>query len=98
MRDVKKLSWAEFIKQYDESVRDAIANARRNPKATGIATLQCEVMDSSLFGNLSALIYGPQCTYQGVEDMLIKNPGGIYTTGLPSSAAFPINYTEDMPS
>jgi hypothetical protein len=97
MRDVKNISWPEFIKQYDPSIQDAVANARRNPKATGIATLQCEVMDSSQFGDLFALIYGPECTYKSIENML-ENSGGIYVTGLPSSASFPINYTEEMPS
>jgi hypothetical protein len=97
MREVKKLSWAEFIKQYDASVHEAIANNRKKEGVTGVVTLQCEVLDSSRCGMLTAMIYGSGCTYKTVDDML-KFPGGVYPTGLPSSASFPINCTEDMPS
>jgi hypothetical protein len=31
MRNVEKISWAEFIAQYDPSVQDAVAEARRRP-------------------------------------------------------------------
>jgi hypothetical protein len=96
MRDIKKLSWNDFIKQYDASVVDAIGNNRKKQGVNGIATLQCEVFDSSRFGQITALIYGNDCTFKSIEDMR-KTTCGIYVTGLPSSAAFPINYTEDMP-
>ena len=96
MRDVKKLSWDEFIKQYDPSVHTAIAQNRVREGVTGVVTLQCEVMDSSRCGVLTAMVYGPGCTFKTVEDML-KLPGGVYPTGLPSSASFPVNYTEDLP-
>jgi hypothetical protein len=95
-RDVKKLSWKEFIAQYDSKVVDAIAKNRMKPGVTGIVTLQCEVLDSSRCGMKTALIYGPECTYKSVDQML-ENKGGVYVTGLPSSASFPVNYTEDMP-
>lgn len=97
MRDVKQLTWAEFIAQFDESIREAIIRARNREGVVGVAALQCEVMDSSRFGVKTALIYGPGCTYKTVMEML-ANPGGIYPTGLPSSASFPISYTEDLPS
>jgi hypothetical protein len=96
-RDVKELSWKEFIKQYDKEVHEAIINVRKREGVTGVATLQCEVLDSSRCGMLTAMIYGPSCTYKTVDDML-KNPGGVYPTGLPSSASFPINFTVDLPS
>jgi hypothetical protein len=97
MRDVKKLSWQEFIAQYDPSVHDAISANRKKAGVDGVATLQCEVLDSSRCGILTALIYGPGCTYKSVDKML-EIPSGIYTTGLPSSAAFPINFTTDLPA
>jgi hypothetical protein len=97
MRNVEKISWAEFIAQYDPSVQDAVAEARRRPGTVGIATLKCEALDSSRCGQLTALIYGPQCTYKSIDEMSSR-PMGIYVNGLPSSAAFPYNYTEDMPS
>jgi hypothetical protein len=97
MRNVKKLSWKEFVKQYDKSVHEAIEVCRKRSDVTGMVTLQCEVLDSSRCGHLTAMIYGPGCTFKSVDDML-KLPGGVYPTGLPSSAAFPINYTEDMPA
>ena len=97
-RDVKNLSWAEFIAQYDKSVVEAIAANRKKEGVTGVATLQCEVFDSSRFGDKTAMIYGPACTFKSVQDIVeAANPGGIYVTGLPSSAAFPVNHTEDLP-
>jgi len=91
-----KLPWAEFIKQFDGSVHAFIASNRKKEDVTGVACLRCQVMDSSRFGQTTALIYGPTCTFKSVEQME-KQQGGIYITGLPSSASFPINYTEDLP-
>ena len=98
MRDVKKVSWAVFIKEFEDSVQDKIAAARGKPGIVGVACLVCEVMDSSRCGMKTALTYGaPDSTYKSVDDML-THQGGIYPTGLPSSASFPTVYTEDMPS
>jgi hypothetical protein len=91
-----KLPWAEFIKQFDGFVHDAIIQNRIRPGVTGVACLQNQVMDSSQFGQTTALIYGPFCTFQSIEHME-EQQGGVYVTGLPSSASFPINYTEDLP-
>jgi hypothetical protein len=92
-----KLSWAEFVKQFDESVHDAIAEARKRPGIAGIACTENHVMDSSLLGQVTAMVYGPVCTFKSVEHME-EQRGGVYITGLPSSASFPINYTEELPS
>ena len=58
MREVTKLSWADFLKQYDSSVHDAIARNRVKEGVTGVVTLQCAVLDSSRCGHLTAMIYG----------------------------------------
>ena len=96
-REVKKVSWAEYIKEFDASIHDAVANARKKPDVLGIACIVCEVLDSSWLGHKWALAYGPNNTYKSIDDML-SLPGGIYPTGLPSSASFPTVYTEDLPS
>lgn len=97
-RTVKKLPWKEYIDQFDPSIREAIANARKKPGVTGIATLQCEVLDSSRCGQLTALIYGEPYTYKSLEHLIeVQGDGGIYPTGLPSSASFVVSYTEDLP-
>ena len=99
MRNIEKLSWGDFIKRYDKSVRNQIAEYRKRPGVSGVVTLKCEVMDSSRFGMETALIYGPGCTYKTLDDMVCKQGGmGIYLTGLPSSASFVYNHTEDMPA
>jgi hypothetical protein len=97
MSKAKKLSWAEFVAQFDSSVQDALAANRKKPDVAGIACLECQVMDSSRFGTRTALIYGPGCTFKTLEQMEDLQ-GGVYITGLPSSAAFPVSYTDDMPS
>lgn len=98
MRDVKKVSWPDFEAMFHEDVKEAIRNARNKSGIKGVVALRCEVFDSSRFGQLTALTYGaPDSTFQSVQSMADRQ-GGIYVTGLPSSAAFPVAYTEEMPS
>ena len=96
MRDVKKVSWSEFLKEFDPSIHGVIADSRRKDNIAGIACIVCEVLDSSWLGHKWALVYGPNNTYKSIDDMF-SHPGGIYPTGLPSSASFPTVYTEDLP-
>jgi hypothetical protein len=96
MPDVKKLSWAEFIAQFDESIQNAIENTRKKAGVEGMVMLVNHVLDSSRLGDKTAMIYGPACTYKSLE-MIQERKGGVYTTGLPSSASFAETYTTDMP-
>jgi hypothetical protein len=59
--------------------------------------MKCHVLDSSRCGQLTALSYGPGCTYKSL-DVIKEQKGGVYITGLPSSASFPEFYTEEMPT
>jgi hypothetical protein len=92
----KKLSWPEFIAQFDESVQNAIENTRKKEGVEGMVMLVNHVMDSSRLGDRTAMIYGPACTYKSLE-MIMEQKAGVYTTGLPSSASFAESYTTDMP-
>lgn len=93
---MKQVSWNEFIDKFDRTVHNKIIEARKRNGVLGIAGLRCQVLDSSRCGQLTALIYGTGCTYKSIENMDL--PGGIYPTGLPSSASFVEFYTEDMPA
>jgi hypothetical protein len=92
----KQVSWSEFLDQFEKEVHEDIATARKRPGVDGIACMVCQMMDSSRFGRKTALIYGPGCTYSSIE-MIEAQQCGVYLTGLPSSASFPITHTTDLP-
>ena len=95
--EVKKLSWSEFIAQFDESVRDAIAVSRKKDGVDGVVMLVNHVFDSSRFGDKTAMVYGPGCTYKSLQ-VIRDQRCGVYITGLPSSASFVESYTEEVPT
>jgi hypothetical protein len=95
--DCKQVSWQEFLAMFDPKVHEALKANREKPGVDGIAVLECHVMDSSRLGDKTGLIYGPDCTFKSI-DVMKEQKAGIYITGLPSSASFPIAYTTDMPS
>jgi hypothetical protein len=95
--NIKSLTWTEFVAHFDSEVHDALELNRKKLGVDGIAVLECHVMDSSKLGRVTALIYGPACTYKSVEQMA-ENKAGIYVDGLPSSASFPIAYTTEVPN
>ena len=92
----KKLSWPEFIAQFDESVQNAIENTRKKEGVEGMVMLVNHVLDSYRLGDKTAMIYGPACTFKSLES-ITEQKAGVYTTGLPSSASFAESYTTDMP-
>jgi len=94
MSKIKKLSWAEFIAQFDESVQDTLSTRRKKEGVDGMVMLVNHVMDSSRLGDRTAMIYGPSCTFKSLE-MITDQKGGVYINGLPSSASFVESYTTD---
>lgn len=96
MSEPKKVTWSEFISHFNEDVRDQVAECRNRKNVDGMVGLVCQVLDSSRCGQLTAMIYGPGWTFKTLED-ITSRPGGVYTTGLPSSAAFVEFYTTDKP-
>ena len=94
MSEIRKLSWSEFIAQFDESIRDTLVTCRKKEGVDGMVMLVNHVMDSSRFGDRTAMIYGPSCTYKSLE-MITEQKGGVYITGLPSSASFAESYTTE---
>jgi len=101
MAEVRKVSWYEYTVEYSATPDfvESLAELRRRDGADGIVKMRCEVMDSSKFGNTWSLAFGPGCTIKTVEELDRERlPGGLYMDGLPSSAAFPVEYTTDLPS
>jgi len=91
---IPRVSMKDFLEKFEPEIRPAILDVRKRDGVAGVAGLKCEVMNSSRFGLLTALIYGPGCTFKTLEEMTERN-GGVYITGLPSSASFVYFYTED---
>ena len=96
MSEIKKLSWSEFLAQFDIEGHEAISTCRKKEGVDGVVMLVCHVLDSSRIGRRTAMIYGPSCTYKSLEKIQ-EQKGGVYTTGLPSSASFAESYTTDLP-
>ena len=95
MSEPKKMTWAELELEFDPAVRTRIREARRVARTDGMAYLRCIVMDSSRFGDKTALRYGPECTFKSVAEITARTCG-VYVTGLPSSAAACEGFTEDQ--
>ena len=94
MHTVPKMTAQEVLAKFQPTVHKSIRNLRQRPGVTGLGYLVCHVLDSSRLGQRSVVCYGPDYTYKSLDDLLAQR-GGLYITGLPSSAAFCEGYTTD---
>ena len=58
----------EFLKNFDESVHGTIKQRLERPDVDGIVRFDNVTFDSSRFGERTACIYGPGCTFKTVEE------------------------------
>lgn len=89
---MKKLSWQEFVGQFDLSTHKQLEEQRRKPGVVALVCAENHMFESSCFGRRSALIVGPDCTYKSVESC-----EGKWLYDLPSQRQYFQNYTEDQP-
>jgi len=85
--EVKKLTAEEFFELFSEEVHDALRAAAK--RAPFIVAYRNHQMDSSRFGDTTACIVGPYCTFGSLE-AAVKNRLG----NLPSNFQYPIGYLE----
>jgi hypothetical protein len=64
---LKELNKDELLALFDESVRDALEAQMRKPGVEAVVIFECVQMDSSSFGNRTALIVGDPYTFKSVE-------------------------------
>jgi hypothetical protein len=82
--EIKELSQEEFLKLFDKEVHARIVANSLKPGVDAVVCLENLQMDSSHFGDRSALIVGPECTFQ------LKHLEGPFRLGeLPSTFKYP---------
>lgn len=88
---VERLEWVAFLALFDESVRDAVTAARLMPGTSALVAFENMAMDSSAFGDRTALRVGPGCSY--TLEAAVKSHLG----QTPSVFQYPTSYTDAMP-
>ena len=85
--EVKKLTPDKFFELFDEEVHEALrANMKKAPY---MVVYRNQQMDSSRFGDTTACIAGPGCTFNSLEAAVKGRLGN-----LPSNFQYPIGYME----
>ena len=93
--DNKKLTIEEYLDLFEPEVHDAIRESLTREGVAGAVCMVNQVFDSGRFGLRTSMIFGPGCTFKSIEKIERQSkPGGIYLTGLPSSASFPERYVD----
>ena len=91
-RKLKKLSWAEFLALFDESVYEDLTNARVTEGTSALVLFENLDMCSSQLGARTALRIGPGCSCSDLD-----KASKIWLNDLPSQRQYPCSYTEEMP-
>jgi len=86
---MKKISFEELLALFDESVHRQLREVFSLPITTGMVVFENQQMDSSRFGERTAVIVGPECTYKTVQEC-----EGRHLHDLPSQRQYATYYTE----
>ena len=89
---LQSLSWAEFAEKFDPEVHKLLIESRQRPGVVALVLFENQQMDSSKFGNRSALRVGPSCSTKTVEEL-----DGKWLFDLPSVRQYAVAYTTDVP-
>lgn len=84
---MKALTKEEMLAMLDESVHGRIEELLRRSDVTHLVIFENQMMDSSCFGDRTAMIVGPGCTYKDLE--AVK---GAWLYDLPSQRQYPVAY------
>ena len=84
---LKEITVEELLKLFDPSVHDSIRRIAAKPGVTDLVVFENLQMDSSRFGDRSAVIVGPGCTYKSLEEI-----AGLHLGDLPSQRKYPVAF------
>jgi len=84
---MKELSWLEFVAWFDASVHEQLRAALDKPGIVALVLFENQLMDSSHFGERTALRVGPECTYKDVAAC-----EGHWLNDLPSQRQYPVAF------
>ena len=83
----------QFLSYFDESVHVSITLLANNPDTDGLVCFENLQMDSSCFGDRTAVCYGPSRTYKTLEDLSSGRLGDV-----PSRFKYPRFYWDKAES
>jgi len=86
---MRKLNKKQLMESFDRSSQNAIEVVLSKEDVAGIVVFENQTLNSSRLGEITALIYGPGCTYKSHEELEGKHLGD-----LPSERKYPIGYYE----
>lgn len=86
---MKKITVEELSEMFDAEEQDKLAGMFFRSDVTAIVVFQNQMMDSSRFGESTAVAIGPGCTYKTLEDIRGRHLGDV-----PSRFQHPIAYVE----
>ena len=86
---MKQVSLTELLAMFDASVHDQILAAAEKHQSTHIVCFENQAFDSSAFGARSAVVVGPNNTYQTPADC-----EGHWLNDLPSQRQYPVCFAE----
>jgi hypothetical protein len=84
--EVRELTEAEFLALFNPETHEAIREGARKDGVEAVVCMENLQMDSSAFGQRSALIVGPSCTYQLSQIETLPN---FRLGGVPSRFQYP---------
>lgn len=87
--ELKKTTFEEVLKMFDPKVHDALKANYEKKGTQGIVVFENLQMDSSNFGQRTALIYGPGCSYPTLDALREGRLGDV-----PSRFQYPTFYAE----
>ena len=88
---VERLEWAAFLAMFDESVHGAVTAARLMQGTSALVVFENLAMDSSAFGERTAMRVGSGCSYT-LEEAVKSHLGQT-----PSRFQYARAYTRDRP-
>ena len=85
--EVEQVSKDHLLEMFDISVQDKLLSNLNRAGVRGMVVFEVLQMDSSCFGNRSAYIFGPSCTYRTLDEMCAIRLGDV-----PSRFMYPTHY------
>ena len=83
----REVTREQFMELFAENVRPVFNRNLDRPDVLGIVCYENLQMDSSAFGQRTAMIYGPKCSYKTLETTLAG-----HLDDLPSQRQYPTAY------
>ncbi len=85
--DIVKVGYYELLRLASPEIEHLIMAGCTRKGADGYAVFRVEQMDSSAYGKISFMLFGPGCTYKTIDEVAGRHLGQT-----PSQFAYPFAY------